>query len=271
MASLDGKLKNKDEMFARLWRWLPWLTFFLFTLPAPVPFIILFLTSSSPESAAVYLLFSALALGAGAVVGLFALVVLLLFKRRWFRRLRDRLAEDGITANEVTWFTSELTSAERQTLGEIQAHNPLLADAYRETLASRLTATRIIARASSERLRVERRITRARSIRGADTQALLRDLEADHNQLENLRLEANSRLAESKARLQTIEAVASRTLNKKDTDMMLQRLAESQSHIPLALELVKLQQEVLREAETDLRSGLTGPISPDIGDTQRRT
>lgn len=263
MASSNGKLKNRDEMIARLWKWLPWLTFFLLSLPAPIPFFILFLMASTPESAAVYLVFSALSLGIGVLVGLLAVLLLVLLKRRWFRKLRDRLAEDGITANEVNWFTSELTSAERKILSEIESHNPLLADAYRETLATRLTAARIIARASRERLRVERRINQARSLTGANTQDLLRDLESDHQQLENLRSEATARLAESKARLQTIEAVASRTLNKKDTDMMLQRLSESQNHFPLALELVKLQQDVLREAEGDLKNALPAPGSED--------
>jgi hypothetical protein len=263
MASSNGKLKNRDEMIARLWKWLPWLSFFLLSLPAPIPFFILFLMASSPESAAVYLLFSVLSLGIGVLAGLFAVLLLLLLKRRWSRRLRDRLAEDGITANEVNWFTSELTSAERKTLNEIESHNPLLADAYRETLATRLTAARIIARASRERLLVERRINRARSLTGANTQELLRDLEFDHQQLENLRSEATSRLAESKARLQTIEAVASRTLNKKETEMMLQRLSESQNHFPLALELIKLQRDVLQEAEGDLKTAFPAPSSED--------
>jgi hypothetical protein len=252
MISTAGKLKHRDEMIAGLWKWLPWLSFFLVTIPAPLTFLVLFLTSSATDTAAFYLVLVVLSLGISGLLGLVALIFLILYRRRWFRKLRNRLAEDGITADEVHWFTSELTSAERQALKEIQKQNPLLADAYCETLASRLTATRIITRANAERIKVERRMNRARSLIGADTASLLSELQSDHQQLEGLRAEATSRLAEAKARLQTIEAAASRALNQKETDLMLRRLAESQSHLPLAIEMAKLEQQMMREAENEL-------------------
>jgi hypothetical protein len=168
--------------------------------------------------------------------------------------LRDRLAADGITADEVAWFSAELTSAEREALREITKQNPLLADAYAETLASRLTATRIIARTKGEQLKVERRINRARTIIGADTTSLLEDLESDHRKLEELKWEATGRLAEAKARLQMIEASASRTLNQTDTDLMLRRLTAAQEHLPLSIEMAKLQQEAVREADLEVKT-----------------
>ncbi len=239
-------------MIARLLKWLPWLSFFLLTLPAPVVFLALFLTASATDTAAFYLVFAVLSFGIGALVGLLVVLAFFLYRRRWLARLRDRLAEDGITAGEVRWFRSELTSAERKTLDEVQKQNPLLADAYCETLAARLTASRIIARARGERLKVERRMNRARSLLGADTTSLLNDLQADHQQLEALRSEATSRLAEARARLQMIEAAASRTLNQRETDLMLQRLTASQNHFPLAIEMARLEQQMLKEAETEL-------------------
>ncbi|MGH9883211.1 MAG: hypothetical protein ACRD6N_17380 [Pyrinomonadaceae bacterium] len=254
MISTTGKLKDKDEMIASLWKWLPWLSFFLVTLPAPIAFFLFFLTAGAADSAAFFLFLVLLSFGLGALAGLSVLVLLLLYRRRWFRRLRDRLAEDGITAAEVTWFTPELTSAERQTLREIQQQNPLLADAYCETLASRLTATRIITRVREERLKVERRLNRARALVGADTASLLTDLQSDHQQLEHLRNEATGRLAEARARLQMIEAAASRTLNQTETNSMLRRLTESQNHLPLAIEMAKLEQQILREAEVEVGS-----------------
>jgi hypothetical protein len=89
---------------------------------------------------------------------------------------------------------------------------------------------------------------------GADTTSLLQDLESDHRKLEELKREATGRLAEAKARLQIIEASASRTLNQADTDLMLRRLTSAQEHLPLSIEMAKLQQEALREADLEVKS-----------------
>ena len=101
-------------------------------------------------------------------------------------KIRDRLASDGITANEVAWFRSELTSAERASLAKSSKSNPLLADAYLETLANRLTASRIISRSKREMLRVERQINRARTVRTPDSESLQQELAADHERLKHL-------------------------------------------------------------------------------------
>lgn len=244
-----GKLDAKDERVARLFQWIPWLSFFLVSLLLPIPLFILYLTATSTESAAIFLLLSLTTLGVGLFVGALVTITLLLYRRRWFSRLRDKLAADGITAAEVSWFTSELTSAEREVLTEIQRTNPLLADAYCETLASRLTATRIMTRAQAELLRVERRINRARTLVGADTTSLLQDLGSDRQQLEKLKNETTARLAEAKARLQVIEAAASRALGQEETDSMLRRLSAAQEHLPLAIEMAKLEQQAAQESE----------------------
>lgn len=242
-----GKLTVGDERMSRLLTWAPWLSFVAVTLPLPIVFLILFLGAGTTDTAAIYLLLSFVSMGLGLVVGLAVLIFLLLYRRRWQGRLRHRLAEDGITAAEVEWFASELSSEERKTWRELKQKNPLLADAYCETLAARLTATRIIARARGETLRVERQINRSRHIRGVDTSSLLSDLLADRQRSDELRKEATGRLAESKARLQTIEAAANRRLSQKETDLMLRRLAASQEHFPLALEMAGLEQAALRE------------------------
>src|SRR2546430_9185080 len=150
-----GKLTTRDERIARLLSWTPWLSFVLVTVPLPVFFLLSFLSSTTPDSAAVYLLLSFVSTGLGLVVGLFVAILLLFYRRRWHRRLRDQLAADGITASEVIWFTSELSSEERTTWRELKEKNQLLADAYCETLAARLTATRIIARTHEEILTVD--------------------------------------------------------------------------------------------------------------------
>lgn len=125
----------------------------------------------------------------------------------------------------------------------------MLADAYCETLAARLTATRIIAKARAEILRVERQRNRTRNIRGADTSLLLNDLLSDRERFAHLRQEATVRLAEVNTRLQTIEAAANRSLTKRETDLMLQRLTVSQEQSPLALEMAALEQDLLRQMD----------------------
>jgi hypothetical protein len=259
-----GKLNAGDERIAQVLSWTPWLSLVLVTLPLPIVFLVLFLAAGTTESAAIYLLLSFVSMGLGLVVGLIVLIFLMLYRRRWHGRLRDRLAADGITAAEVPWFASELSSEERKTWGELKQKNPVLADAYCETLAARLTATRIIARARGETLKIERQINRTRNIPGVDTSSLLGDLIADRQRSNELRQEATVRLSEARARLQTIEAAANRRLSQKETDLMLRRLAASQEHFPLALEMASFEQEALREM------GQTRPVSKESGKLPQR-
>lgn len=246
--SSSGKITGRDERMARLLSWLPWLSVVLVSVPLPIVFVLLFLTSVSTDSAAVFLLLSFVSLGLGLVVGLILLILLTLYRNRWHKKLRDRLATDGITANEVSWFETELTSEERKAWRELQASNVLLADAYCETLAARLTASRIAARARGEVLRIERQLNRTRSLRGADTAQLISELIADRQRVERLRHEAANRLASAKARLQNIEAAAHRALSQTETESMLRRLVSSQEQFPLALEMANLERQALLES-----------------------
>ena len=102
-----GKINHRDERMARVLDWTPWLSFILVTIPLPVVFLLLFAAASTTDSAAVYLLLSFVSLGAGLVVGLIFLILLSLYRRRWHSRLRERLASDGITANESHPATAE--------------------------------------------------------------------------------------------------------------------------------------------------------------------
>jgi hypothetical protein len=248
-----GKLTAKDKKLASFFHWIPWIAFPLVALPFPLVFFLLFLTSAATDTAAVYLLLAGIGLALGAFGGVVVMILLYIFRNRWLRRLRDKLAADGITASEVDWFTPELYTAERETLLETSIHSPLLADAYRETLASRLTASRIIEKTNKELVRVRSRINRARTLAGADTNTLLVDLESDQQQLQSLKSEANARLAEARARLQTIEAAASRSLNQAETQAMLRRLSATQEHLPLVIEMDQLERKTLQEVERDLK------------------
>ncbi|HBB89217.1 MAG TPA: hypothetical protein DC047_16560 [Blastocatellia bacterium] len=255
--SSPGKIKHSDERTARVLAWTPWLSFILVTLPLPVIFLLLFAAAATTDSAAIFLLLSFVSLGAGLVVGAVLLILLMLYRRRWQARLRDRLATDGITADEVPWFSIELSSEERAVWGDLKQKNPMLADAYCETLAARLTATRIVARSRGAILKVERQITRTRNLAGIDTSSLLNDLNSDRQRFDLIRSEAAVRLSEAKARLQTIEAAANRSLSETETELMLRRLTAAQEQFPLALEILNLEQEALGQTDTErfLNSG----------------
>ena len=251
MSQAIGKLSSKDVASARLLKIAPWLAVLAASVPAPLLFLVLFLTAAATESAAVYLLLAGLSLTLGFALGVVIAAILLIYRRKWLSKLRDRLASDGITADEVVWFRSELTSAERAALAEIERSNPLLADAYRETLANRLTASRIISRSKVEMLRVERRINRARTLNTPESASLQEELAADHERLQQLRQQATDHLAKAKTRLQMIEATASRRLTEGETDLMMQRLGSSQDQLPLVLEIAKMEQQALVEARAD--------------------
>ena len=251
MSQAIGKLSSKDVTSARLLKIAPWIAVLAASFPAPLVFLVLFLTASATESAAVFLLLAGLSLTFGFALGLVIAAILLIYRRRWLSKLRDRLASDGITADEVVWFRSELTSAERGSLAEIERSNPLLADAYRETLANRLTASRIISRSKREMLRVERQINRARTLHTPESASLLQELSADHDRLQQLRQQATDHLAKAKTRLQMIEATSRRRLTEGETDLMMQRLGSSQDQLPLVLEIAKMEQQAMLEAKVD--------------------
>jgi hypothetical protein len=254
MTEKTGKLSSKDLALARVLKYAPWLVLPIASLPAPIIFVALFFLSTATDTAALYLLLAGLGFAVGAVVGLFLAIFLFVYRRRWLAQLRNRLASDGITADEVVWFRSELTSAERAGLAEIEKSNPLLADAYLETLATRLTASRIISRTKRETLRIERRMTRARSLSTEETAPLQQDLQKDRDKLELLRQRATEHLTKARTRLQTIEATASRQLNSSETDMMMNRLGTAQDALPLVLEIAKMEQEMMEASAVELNN-----------------
>jgi len=248
MEQLQGKVSNKDLTTSRVFKIAPWIAVLAASIPAPLVFLLLFLTSTTTETAAVYLLLAGVSLTLGFALGVVIAALILLYRRKWLSKLRDRLASDGITADQVVWFRSELTSAERKALAEIEQSNPLLADAYLETLANRLTASRIISRSKREMLKVERQLNRARTVRSAESTALQKDLTEDRARLEQVQQQAIEHLAKAKTRLQVIEATTSRKLSQGETDLMMQRLGATQDQLPLVLEMAQIEQQALREA-----------------------
>src|SRR5688572_18054497 len=238
-----GKVRTQDELASRVLTWVPAIMTGLAIVPLPVLFLVLFLTSTGTDTAAFYLVLSLVSLGLGLAVAVLILISFGLYRRRWKRRLRDRLASDGITAAELPWFQPELSTEERKTWRELETINPLLADAYAETLAARLTATRIAARARGEGLRIARQINRTRLLRNTYTGSLLEDLINDREKAESIRKEAKMREMQAKARLQTIEAAARGEITEAEKSIRRSRLHAPQDQVQLGLEIENHEQE----------------------------
>ena len=253
-----GRVTAREKLLARVFEWAPWLAFFVVALPVPLYFLMKYFSSS--QDAALNFLLTLTSLAVSSVIGFAVTLFLLYYRRQWAQRVRDRVAADGVTAEELPWFTSELTPQEREALKEIERKNPLLADAYRETLAARITATRVVANAKRELLLVERRLNRTDYIQGADTTTLREELRGDRGRLEQIRLEGSERRAEAETRLQMIEAAASRGATWDETNIALHRLSTTRENIPLALEAARLEQQAREETDRQLRETQAGQL-----------
>lgn len=249
----SGKLTPADKRAERMWSAAPWLALTGVTL---IPPILLMIVASLLGGGPLWLLAIA-SIPVSFVIAVITVVTLLFLRRNWKTRVRERLAADGITADEVDWFFSDLSKTEKRALRSMDEQQPLLADAYRETLALRLNASRLSARARSDLLSVERRISRARYLNAPDTAVLMEELNRDRVRLVQLKEEGSSRRAEAEARLQMIEAAASRGASWAETNFMLQRLEEGRKSIPLGLETERARQQLREDSERELRNELT--------------
>ena len=199
-----------------------------------------------------------------AVFGLVAAFLVVTYRRLWERRLRERLAADGVTADELPLFESELSQDQRRTLREMEARNPLLADAYRETLAARLTAARVLARVQKDAEQVERRLQSLSTLQARGRAELEEDLRKDRERLGRVRREADEHSRELDARLQLIESVASRDASQAETELALKRLGSVRDNRPLALDTIRHGQQALEEVEREMRR-LPDPPEPRPG------
>ena len=195
-------------------------------------------------------------------VGLVFMILLYLYRRRWLRRLRDKLAEDGITASEVVWFTKNCPrlNVKHCWRSANTAHCSLMLSV---NPGQSIDGKSYYQEDQHRARKIRSRINRARTLKGADTSDLLVDLDSDQQQLQMLNSEANVRLVEAKARLQTIEAAAGRSLNQAETHAMLRRLSATQEHLPLVIEMDRLERKTLKEAERDLKERETSLETPE--------
>lgn len=253
-----------DKLTAKLLGVAPWLAFLLVSLPAPIYFL---LRSFAETNQAEYVIFALTSLAVGSLAGLFVVIALLLYRRSWERKLRERLASDGVTAAELPHFMSELTAEQRRALKEMEQQSPLLADAYRETLAARVTVARVLSRTGRDREAVERRIRNAASLPAANREELERDLNKDRARLERVAREAAEHHAAVEARLQTIEAMAGRDTSEAEIERALLRLGSVREHEPLGLTNARREREAREQVEQELRDLLP----PQAGQTSTGT
>ena len=251
MEKRAGRITKGERLTAWLLRWSPLLAFFVLALPLPAYFFLRSFTAA--ENPGEYMVLALSSLGLFSIFGLVAAFLVVLYRRFWERRLRERLAADGVTADELSLFTSELTAEHRRTLREMEAQNPLLADAYRETLAARLTATRVLARARGDAATVERRMQSASGLKAAGRAELEQDLLKDRERLGRVEREADEHAREMDARLQMIEAIASRDASQAETELALKRLGSVRENLPLTLASTREEQQAREEIEQELR------------------
>ena len=224
----------------------------LLGIPLPIVFLVLFAVfGTSPAWAAFYLFFAVASLVGGFVLGILLMIMLFIYRNNWLKNLREQLAVDGIKTAEVDWFKNEMTSAERKSLKEIEKTNRLLAGAFRETLASRLTATRILKSTKDELLLVQRRQNKLKYLQNENSKSLQEELQTDAQRLERLKKEAEELRIEAETRLQMIEAAARRGTSLVGNEAALQRLTERTAELPMALQAAKIEEEIRREFERE--------------------
>ena len=262
----DG-LTAGERAKSKLLAWSPLAAFLLLALPLPAYFLFRYFTAT--ENVGEYMLFALSSLGVFSLFGLVAAFAVVFYRRLWERRLRERLAADGVTAEELRWFESELTDEQRRSLREMEARKPLLAGAYRETLAARVTAARVLASARRDAELVERRVKTAEGFQTSNRAELEQGLRKDRERLSRVEGEAAEHLSEMDARLLLIESLASRDASEAETETALKRLGSVRENLPLGLEGIREEQEAREEVERELRE--LSPTQKYLKDEAART
>ena len=224
----------------------------LFTLvPVIITLALLLLAASGPPVAAVILFAGIFATVIGFVTGLVIAAILGKKASVWTMEMKDKIAADGIKAEEIGWFKHELKPNEKRALEAVEARDLMLADAYRETLASRLTATRIIKSSKQELLLAKRRQNSLKQLKSSRANEFQAEIAKDLEKIGNINEEAKLMLAEAESRLQMIEAAASREGTLADSELALKKLSARTAELPLALESAKMSEEIRRELDNE--------------------
>lgn len=223
----------------------------LTVVPAVVTFLLLLLAASGPPVAAVILFAGIIATVIGFIIGIVITAILAHKSSVWTKEMRERIAADGIKAEEIGWFRHELKSSEKRALKAVEAHDLLLADAYRETLASRLTATRIVKSSKRELIYAKKRHNSLKELKSARSDEFQSEIGKDIEKIAKINEESKLMLSEAEARLQMIEAAAVRGRNLADSELTLKKLSARTAELPLALESAKMADEIRLELENE--------------------
>jgi hypothetical protein len=229
----------------------------LSALPAIVFGILFFLFGSTPPAAATFLFLGLISTAVGFVFGLVLSAIFAYRYANWSQEIRELIAADGIKAEEIEWFKKELKPSEKLALKSIQATDLLLADAYRETLASRLTASRIVKSSKRELALARRRESKLRYLKSENSERFQEEVRRDAEKLRSINEEAKQMLAEAESRLQMIDAAAMRGSNLVDSELALKKLSARTAQLPLALEQAKMAEEIRAELENETLDDLT--------------
>jgi hypothetical protein len=248
----DQRLTPGERLAAPFFRLLPWLAFLACAVPLPIYFLWRYFAVT--ENSGEYMLFALTSLGAGLLVGFFAALAAYALRRLWEARLRERLARDGVTAGELKWFLREVPAERRRTLRQMERTHPLLAEAYRETLAADVTAARVLAHARRESESVERRLGGVTRGSGRTAAELERDLQQDRARIGRVLTETTEHRREIETRLQAIEAMAARNASEQETELALLRLGSIREHEPFGLASLREASAAREEVERETRA-----------------
>jgi hypothetical protein len=224
-------------------------------VPALVFLFLMFAFGATPPVAATFFFIGLILTIIGFVVGLGFAGFFAYRHANWTSEMRERIAADGIKAEEIDWFRNELKSNEKRVLREMQRMDPLLEDAYRETLASRLTATRIVKSSKKELMLAKRRQMRLKQLTKLNADSAERfnaEIESDLNKIGSINEEAKAMLAEAESRLQMIEAAGARGSHLADSELALKKLSARAAELPLALEEAKMTEAIRRELDEEI-------------------
>jgi len=223
-------------------------------VPAAVFLALMFIFGVTPPVAATFFFIGLILTIVGFVVGLGMTGFFAYRYSNWSKDMRERIAADGIKAEEVDWFRNELKTAEKRALREMQRVDPMLEDAYRETLASRLTATRIVRSSKNELFLAKRRQTKLRQLKKLNRDSAEKfkaEIDSDIEKISSINDEAKLMLAEAESRLQLIEAAAARGSHLADSELALKKLSARAAELPLALEEARMTEEIRKELEAE--------------------
>ena len=221
-------------------------------IPAILTIVLMVLFGASPPAAVTILFFGVIFSLIGLILG-FGLTGYFVYQRnQWMKQIREQIAIDGIRAAEVDWFRSEMRASEKRMLDGLRQSNPLLGDAYAETLASRLTASRIIKSSRRELQAIQRRQSKLRQVNTDNSRQYGEELDSDIKRVNGVVNDAKVLLVETEGRLQMIETTAARGTVLAGNEQALKRLTAQAAQLPLALEEAKMADAIRRELEEEM-------------------